>query len=404
MNNPEGDAVTRAKLNLRAYLVLALLLIGNAATSSVITLMGYYIVTDLKMSPWAISIYTVIVTVISVGLNKSFGNLIDSGVDVRRLLFISVFSFCCASVILNFGVGYHWLIVLVAPLFALANSSLSVMYTFGRLYAERHHHDVQRYNAFLRMNTSTGWIIGPSIAFGVLGIWGIQASFLVSLLLGLLWMIVWAIAIPDEFRHAANTTNKSTLSGSISFKLRIAAVACMCFAATNILFTASMPIYLIEEVGLPEFTPGMSFAIKCIVEIPVIYWATYLAKRWGDQNVLKFSALLGLVVMLLMTTVKTAPMLAAYAVLEGVYYGLFAGTAVGFMQSFANGRMGRATSIYISSLFVGGMIGTVSVGVVASIYGFIGSIYLAAITACMAFVAVTCLKYSIGVRHTERSE
>ena len=386
--------VNEQTLNLRAYLILTLLLIGNAATSSVITIMGYYIVTDLGMTPWAISVYTVIVTVASIGLNKWFGNLIDNGADVRRLLFVAVLSFCCASLILNIGVSYGWLLLLVAPLFALANSSLSVMYTFGRLYAERQRLNVPKYNAFLRMNTSTGWIIGPSIAFGILGLWGIKASFLASLLLGLLWMFVWAITLPTEFRHAVETDAKSNRSSAIPIKLRIAAVACVCFAATNVLFTASMPIYLIEEVGLAEFTPGMSLAIKCLVEIPVIYWATHLAIRWGDHNVLMFSALLGLMVMLLMTTVKSVPMLAVYAAFEGVYYGLFAGTAVGFMQSFANGRMGRATSIYISSLFTGGMIGTISVGLVASLYGFKGSIYLSAMTACLAFIVVCYLKYS----------
>ncbi len=386
------NSTSTVNLSLRAYLILGLLLIGNAATSSVITIMGYYIVTDLSMAPWAISVYTVIVTAVSIGLNKWFGNLIDNGADVRRLLLFAVLSYCCASLLLNFGVSYIWLLVLIAPLFALANSSLSVMYTFGRLYAERQHFDVPRFNAFLRMSTSTGWIFGPSIAFGILGLWGIKASFLASLILGLLWVCVWAITLPDEFRHTVPTAAKSNRSGAVPIKLRIAAVACVCFAATNVLFTASMPIYLIDEVGLPEFSPGMSFAIKCVVEIPVIYWAALLAARWGDQIVLMFSALLGFVVMLLMTTVNSVSMLAAYAVLEGVYYGLFAGTTVGFMQSFANGRMGRATSIYMSSLFIGGMIGTISVGIVASVYGFIGSIYLSAFTACLAFSAVCYLK------------
>lgn len=382
------------KLDIRAYLILALLLIGNAATSSVITIMGYYIVSELGMDPWAISVYTVIVTTLAVVLNKWFGNLIDRGTDVRRLLFISIFCFCCASLVLNVGVSFIWLVLLVAPLFALANSSLSVMYTFGRLYAEKNKLDVPQYNAFLRMNTSTGWIIGPAIVFGILGVWGIKASFLASLILGLIWMIAWAIAVPVEFRHAADDSTKSNRSDDVPLRLRIAAVACVCFAVTNVLYTSSMPIYLIDEVGLPAFAPGMSLGIKCLVEIPVIYWAVRLAARWGDQYVLMFSALLAVWIMMLMTTVSSVYMLAVYAAVEGVYYGLFAGTMIGYMQSFADGRMGRATSIYVSSLFIGGMIGSVSIGVVASVYGFKGNVYLAAFTACLAFAVVCFLKYA----------
>lgn len=159
------------------------------------------------------------------------------------------------------------------------------------------------------------------------------------------------------------------------------------------LYTVSMPIYLIDELGFPAFAPGMSFAIKCLVEIPAIYWATHLAARWGDRSVLMCSALLAIFVMTLMTKVNSVPMLAAYAALEGAYYGLFAGTMVGFMQSFAFGRMGRATSIYVSSLFIGGMIGSISVGAIASVYGFKGGVYLAIFSACLAFTVMYFLKY-----------
>ena len=381
------------KLDARACLILALLLVGNAATSSVFTIMGYYIVSVLGMSPWSMSGYTVVVTILAVVLNKWFGNLIDQGADVRRLLLISVSCFCAATFILNVGVSYTWLVLLVAPLFALANSSLSVMYTFGRLHAEKHNLNVAKYNAFLRMNTSSGWIIGPAIVFGILGVWGIEASFMASLALGLLWMAMWAVAVPVEFRHSAEKTVESNQTGNVPLRLRVAAVACVCFAVTNMLFTSSMPIYLIDEVGLPAFAPGLSLGIKCLVEIPVIYWAVSLASRWGDQNVLLFSALLAVLVMMLMTTVNSVPTLAVYAAVEGVYYGLFAGTMVGFMQSFASGRMGRATSVYVSSLFIGGMIGSISVGMVASAYGFKANVYLAAATACLAFVSVCILKF-----------
>ena len=381
------------KLGMRAMLILMLLLVGNVSTASVITIMGYYIVSVLGMDPWAISVYTLLVTTVSVGLNKWFGGLIDQGTDIRRLLFTSVFCFCCASLVLNVGVSFNWLLIVVAPLFALANASLSVMYTFGRLYAEKQSLDIPKYNAFLRMCTSTGWILGPAITFGILGIWGIEASFMASFLLGLLWMAAWAIAIPVGFRHIADDAKQSMRSSSVSFKLRIAATACVCFATTNVLFSVSMPIYLIDELGFPAFAPGLSFAIKCLVEIPAIYWAAHLATRWGDRRVLMISSLLAVVVMMLMSTVNSVAMLAVYAALEGIYYGLFAGTMVGFMQSFADGRMGRATSIYVSSLFIGGMIGSISVGAVASVYGFKGGVYLAVISACLAFVVVYCLKY-----------
>lgn len=381
------------KLDLRAFLILALLLLGNISTASVTTIMGYYIVSVLGRDPWALSAYTLLVTAIVVGLNRWFGSLIDQGAEIRRLLFASVFCFCCATLLLNIGVSFVWLLFLVAPLFAMANSSLSVMYTFGRLYAEAQELNVTKYNAYLRMSTSSGWIVGPGITFGLLGLWGIKASFFAALVLGLLWIGLWSITVPAEFRNTAAVADKARGSVGVSLKLRVASLACICFATTNVLFTVSMPIYFIEELHLPAFAPGLSFAIKCLVELPAIYFGALLAVKWGDRLVLMVAAALAVLVMFLMTTISSLSMLALFAALEGVYYGLFAGTMVGFMQSFADGRMGRATSIYVSSLFIGGMIGSISVGLVASVFGFKGGVYLAMFSGCLAFVVVYLLKY-----------
>jgi len=74
-------------------------------------------------------------------------------------------------------------------------------------------------------------------------------------------------------------------------------------------------------------------------------------------------------------------LMAAGASLEGLYYGTFAAVGMTFVQGFARGKIGRATALYMNSLFLGSMAGTTGMGIIASLYGFRAVIVAAAI--CM---------------------
>ena len=76
----------------------------------------------------------------------------------------------------------------------------------------------------------------------------------------------------------------------------------------------------------------------------------------------------------------------AASVIEGTYYGLFAGVSISFVQSFAPDRPGRATAVYMNSLFLGGMIGSISMGIIASVTDFKTVLYVAAGSSVVALL------------------
>ena len=56
--------------------------------------------------------------------------------------------------------------------------------------------------------------------------------------------------------------------------------------------------------------------------------------------------------------------------LDGLYYGIFAGISMTFVQNFAPDRPGVATSYYVSTLFIGGLVGNLATGFVATWFSF----------------------------------
>jgi SET family sugar efflux transporter-like MFS transporter len=95
------------------------------------------------------------------------------------------------------------------------------------------------------------------------------------------------------------------------------------------------------------------------------------------QNALVCAAIIAICAFTVLANVHNLPQLIAGAALEGLYYGVFAAVGLFYVQSLAQGRMGRATSLYMNSLFLGGLIASPVMGMVAQFYSFRTVIQLA---------------------------
>ena len=141
-----------------------------------------------------------------------------------------------------------------------------------------------RYNSWLRIQASGGWIIGPALSFSIIGQFGFRATFTVSAALAVVWLLAWFVAIPDNFRAQAMTKAVESGKQPINFPLILAACACILFAVSNTLHTAAMPLFFIREVGLPEYAPGLSLSTKCIVELAAIFLGRKACRYLGCEK------------------------------------------------------------------------------------------------------------------------
>ncbi|WP_062119209.1 MFS transporter [Aureimonas sp. AU40] len=342
----------------REAALILLFLFGLAlANASLVTFMGFHIVHDLGQPPWAIGLYAGVTTLVSVTANRAAGERIDGGWPIARLVSLANFCTLAGTLILALPHDYARLLTLAAPLVALGQTATTSLYSLGRLHAERNGIDPARANTRLRTMTSLGWMIGPALCLG----------------LGFL-------CLPRDFRKDTPTPANSSAAAredGPNPALRIAGLVCLLFSISQCLCAVSLPIFLIQDIGLPTFAPGLSFAVKCLFEVVLILSCAPLIARFGARTCLVASAGLGILAYALLSQVHSLPTLIVGAAAEGIYCGLFAGVSASFVQGFSRGRIGRATSLYMNSLFLGSLAATSLLAALATFLSFRATILAA---------------------------
>lgn len=368
-------------------LILLLQFTNSLGVSALVPMMSFFIVEGLHAEPWQIGLYSGLVMPLTLAVNRWAGERLDNRFPVKRLLIVSVLAYILLSALLTRITSLTMLLVLIAPLMSLSNMGAGVVFTFGRLYAEQQGMDVARVNSWLRMMVSLAWMIGPALSFSIVATFGFVFAFLSAFGIGIVYLVLWYVVVPAGFR-SLRERRKTTGREPVNWGLQIAGLTCLGFVITNSLFVSAMPLFFVRETGLPGATPGLSLSVKCLLEVFVIFGSVRLAERIGTRQVLMLAACLAAVSMVLFAQVTALWQALAIAVLEGTYYGLFAGVAISFVQSFAPDRPGRATAVYMNSLFLGGMIGSVSMGFIASATSFQTVLYTAALSAATALVVL----------------
>ncbi|SHM89849.1 MFS transporter [Roseibium suaedae] len=364
--------------------IVCLLCFGTACLSSLIPAMGFFIVEGLNEPAWKIGIYTGLATPLTMVVNRQFGRMIDNRVPIRWLLGVAVAGYTLFATILALGPSFAVLVLCGAPLMALANSASATTFSYGRLYAVESALNVPRYNSLLRSSTSFAWMLAPAASFILIAQFGFQKTYLISAILGVLWLAMWHFIVPATYR-APERKEIGPATVGFDWPLWLAALACTLFALGNVLFTAALPIYTIKEIGLPGSTPGLMLTAKCLVEVIAIFTAPRLVQITGSRPILLIAAALSVVVFLMMSQIETQHGAIATALLEGLYYGLFAGVSITYIQDFIPTQPGKATAIYMNCLFMGSMIGSVSMGIIASATDFRTVVYVAAMVGAGAF-------------------
>ena len=376
------------------YFILALMFVGAACTAATVPFMGLFIVEGLGKPPWMISIFSALQTVQILFVNRYVGRKIDEGGDIRFYLLCSILAFLAGVGSLLLLTSYWTLLTLYAVGLAISGSSVSIMFSFARFYAEQQQIDTIKFNAEVRALSSLAWMIAPACSFAMSGLWGHMIVFKAAFGLGFVWLLIWRLTFSQPFTKAADPGQPNNLTGDhpnhFNAPLWAAAATCLFLSIANALVLSASPLYYIHEVRLPAAAPGLALSVKCLVEVVIILAAPRVMRRFGLRNALLLSALVALVCFIYLSQIQSMPEMFVANALEGAYYGIFAAVGVSFVQSFANGRIGHATSLFSNSLFLGGMIGGALMGVIADLTDYRSAI-LAASAAAVATIMTLIL-------------
>ncbi|AUQ54711.1 MFS transporter [Phaeobacter inhibens] len=363
---PVGAATAR-------LMFLLLLFCGTICTAMIVPFMSYFLVRGLGYEPWIISVYAGMAISLTLVANRQFARRIDAGARVFPLVGLAAAGFVCAAGSLAL-LPALWVVLTAGVIgFGISSSAVSTMFSLGGSLAERHKVERVRFNAHMRATTSTAWMIGPAVTFLIADGIGLRAVFVMAVAVSMVWIGLWWFTLPRDITAMPGRAPAQDSAGQTAVApqgLWLAAGFVFCLSSAHSLTFSALPIFYVEEVGLPGYAPGFAFSIKTFVEVIAIFSTPWVIARIGMWRALLAVTGLAVVTIQLLAAVQSFPQMLAGAALEGLYYGFYASLGISYVQSFAPATPARATAMYWNMLMVSGVMAGPAVGLIAQAYDF----------------------------------
>lgn len=371
-----------------------LLFCGTICSAMIVPFMGYFLVQGLGHQPWIISVYSVMAVCLTLLANRQFAQRIDRGARVFPLIGIAASGFVSATIALSLFPSL-WAVLSIGVIgFGVSSSAISTMFSLGGDMAERQGIARSRFNAYMRATTSTAWMVGPAATFLIADQIGLRAVFIAALSIATLWVALWWYTLPRDITAQAKPKPAAGGSGVASHDLLLAASFVFCLSLAHSLTFSALPLFYVQEVGLPGYAPGVAFSVKTFVEVIAIFATPLIIARVGMRRALLATTLLAVVTIQVLASVETFAQMLAGAAMEGLYYGLYASLGISYVQSFAQDRPARATAIYWNTLMVSGLLAGPAVGFIAQTYDFQMVVRVASAVALFAAVVLIASRQS----------
>ena len=369
---------------------LGLLFVGTLSGAMIVPYMGFFIVQGLGRAPWAISLYAGTVAILVVTLNRRFARLLDAGADPFPLVGVAAVGSLLAAGALAISPAFWTVLTIGIPGFAAGASALSTMFSLGTAVAARSGIKGTTFNAYMRMTTSTAWMIGPAVSFVLADRLGPAAVFDVVVAVAAAWCALWWTVTPrGAMRDPGTATPLAFASGAArNPALLLAGTFVACLAGAHFLTFTALPLFFVQEVGLPGYAPGNAFTVKTAVEIAAIASTPLLIARLGMRPALIGTAILAVGAILFLASVETYGQMLVGAALEGLYYGLFSTLAIGYVQSLAPDRPAQATAVYWNATMTTSVLAGPAAGLIAQGSDFRTVIFVGAGVAAVAVVVL----------------
>ncbi|AUR08229.1 MFS transporter [Phaeobacter inhibens] len=363
---PVGAATAR-------LMFLLLLFCGTICTAMIVPFMSYFLVRGLGYEPWIISVYAGMAISLTLVANRQFARRIDAGARVFPLVGLAAAGFVCAAGALAL-LPALWVVLTAGVIgFGISSSAVSTMFSLGGSLAERHKVERVRFNAHMRATTSSAWMIGPAVTFLIADGIGLRAVFVMAVAVSMVWIGLWWFTLPRDITAMPGRAPAQDSAGQTAVApqgLWLAAGFVFCLSSAHSLTFSALPIFYVEEVGLPGYAPGFAFSIKTFVEVIAIFSTPWVIARIGMWRALLAVTGLAVVTIQLLAAVQSFPQMLAGAALEGLYYGFYASLGISYVQSFAPATPARATAMYWNMLMVSGVMAGPAVGLIAQAYDF----------------------------------
>ncbi|EJU0872708.1 sugar efflux transporter SetB [Escherichia coli] len=367
-NSPAVSSAKSFDLTSTAFLIVAFLT-GIAGALQTPTL-SIFLTDEVHARPAMVGFFFTGSAVIGILVSQFLAGRSDKRGDRKSLIV-----FCCllgvlACTLFAWNRNYFVLLFVGVFLSSFGSTANPQMFALAREHADKTGREAVMFSSFLRAQVSLAWVIGPPLAYAL----AMGFSFTVMYLSAAVAFIVCGVMVwlflPSMQKELPLATGTVEAPRRNRRDTLLLFVICTLMWGSNSLYIINMPLFIINELHLPEKLAGVMMGTAAGLEIPTMLIAGYFAKRLGKRFLMRVAAVGGVCFYAGMLMAHSPVILLSLQLLNAIFIGILGGIGMLYFQDLMPGQAGSATTLYTNTSRVGWIIaGSVAV-IVAEIWNY----------------------------------
>ncbi|MCI3486854.1 sugar efflux transporter SetB [Escherichia coli] len=367
-NSPAVSSAKSFDLTSTAFLIVAFLT-GIAGALQTPTL-SIFLTDEVHARPAMVGFFFTGSAVIGILVSQFLAGRSDKRGDRKSLIV-----FCCllgvlACTLFAWNRNYFVLLFVGVFLSSFGSTANPQMFALAREHADKTGREAVMFSSFLRAQVSLAWVIGPPLAYALAMGFSFTVMYLSAAVAFLVCgVMVWLFlpSMQKELQLATGTIEAPRRNRRDTLLLF---VICTLMWGSNSLYIINMPLFIINELHLPEKLAGVMMGTAAGLEIPTMLIAGYFAKRLGKRFLMRVAAVGGVCFYAGMLMAHSPVILLGLQLLNAIFIGILGGIGMLYFQDLMPGQAGSATTLYTNTSRVGWIIAGSVAGIVAEIWNY----------------------------------
>ncbi|CTZ84051.1 sugar efflux transporter SetB [Escherichia coli] len=367
-NSPAVSSAKSFDLTSTAFLIVAFLT-GIAGALQTPTL-SIFLTDEVHARPAMVGFFFTGSAVIGILVSQFLAGRSDKRGDRKSLIV-----FCCllgvlACTLFAWNRNYFVLLFVGVFLSSFGSTANPQMFALAREHADKTGREAVMFSSFLRAQVSLAWVIDPPLAYAL----AMGFSFTVMYLSAAVAFIVCGVMVwlflPSMQKELPLATGTVEAPRRNRRDTLLLFVICTLMWGSNSLYIINMPLFIINELHLPEKLAGVMMGTAAGLEIPTMLIAGYFAKRLGKRFLMRVAAVGGVCFYAGMLMAHSPVILLGLQLLNAIFIGILGGIGMLYFQDLMPGQAGSATTLYTNTSRVGWIIAGSVAGIVAEIWNY----------------------------------
>ena len=367
-NSPTVTSAKSFDLTSTAFLIVAFLT-GIAGALQTPTL-SIFLTDEVHARPAMVGFFFTGSAVIGILVSQFLAGRSDKRGDRKSLIV-----FCCllgvlACTLFAWNRNYFVLLFVGVFLSSFGSTANPQMFALAREHADKTGREAVMFSSFLRAQVSLAWVIGPPLAYALaMGLIFTVMYLSAAVAFIVCGVMVWLFlpSMQKELPLATGTVEAPRRNRRDTLLLF---VICTLMWGSNSLYIINMPLFIINELHLPEKLAGVMMGTAAGLEIPTMLIAGYFAKRLGKRFLMRVAAVGGVCFYAGMLMAHSPVILLGLQLLNAIFIGILGGIGMLYFQDLMPGQAGSATTLYTNTSRVGWIIAGSVAGIVAEIWNY----------------------------------